>query len=96
VRLSATGFCGGAGHADDLIDDVRVHGAVDDRDGLCVARGGLRARAGKVAVFAEPGADPTVLQVACAGHGAQLGQLDVHDRGGVGARAARDKAGAQQ
>jgi hypothetical protein len=58
----------GCGQVDHLVDNRRVQGAGDDRDGLGVARGRLGVLAAQVAVFAEPGADPRVFQALRAGH----------------------------
>jgi hypothetical protein len=79
---------------DHLVDDVGVHRAGDDRDGLRVARGGFRVGASEVAVLAGPGAEPGVLQLLRAGQLAQLGQGDVDNGLSVGAGPGRDQPGA--
>src|SRR6185437_8982688 len=84
------------GEVDYLVDDRRVHRAGDDRDRPGVARRRLGVLAGQVAVLAEAGPDPRVLQVGRAGHLAQLGQRDVRDHLRVGPGPAGDEPGAEQ
>ena len=86
----------GGGQGDHLVDDRRVEGPGDDRDGLRVARGYLGVLSGEVAVFAEPGADPGVFQFGGAGQVPQGGQGDVDDRLGAGPGPAGQQPGPQQ
>jgi hypothetical protein len=60
--LAVAGVAGGGQRElDDLVDDVHVGVADDDRDGQRVAGGGLRILARQVAGFAESGVDPGLL-----------------------------------